>query len=169
MPQPRDHAEDRGYIETILRYIPGFRGYLEKEYRRESDDLQRDWLADRLQRSKRAIDDLSRPLADAGQIDLLPQVDRVRGRLDKLIGRIRGAMQGYSGFFDLVQVDEELLDRVYQQDVALIEQLDALAEAVESLPDRQEKLSALLPDLLRQTDDLDRLWDVREDILKGLE
>lgn len=169
MPEPREHAEDRNLIETILRYIPGFRGYLEKEYRRESDDLQRDWLADRLQRSKRAIDELTRPLADAGQIDLLPQVDRLRGRLDRLIGRIRGAMQGYSGFFDLVGVDEELLDRVYGHDVALMEQADALARAVESLPSQQEKLATLLPDLLRRTDELEREWDVREDMLKGLE
>ena len=169
MPEPRDHTESRGIIETVLRYLPGFRGYLEKEYRRESDDLQRDWLADRLQRSKRAIDELTRPLADAGQIDLLPQVDRVRGRLDKLIGRIRGAVQGYSGFFDLVRVDEELLDRVYEHDVALMGQVDALARAVEELPEKQEKLAALLPDLLRQTDELERLWDVREDMLKGLE
>jgi hypothetical protein len=165
MPEPRDHTENRNFIETILRYIPGFRGYLEKEYRRESDDLQRDWLADRLQRSKRAIDQLTRPLADAGQIDLLPQVDRVRGRLDKLSGRIRGAVQGYSGFFDLVEVDEELLDRVYEHDVALMGQVDILARAVEELPDNQEKLAALL----RQTDELERLWDVREDMLKGLE
>jgi len=169
MPEPRDHTEHRNLIETILRHIPGFRGYLEKEYRRESDDLQRDWLADRLQRSKRAIDALSRPLADAGQIDLLPQVDRVRGRLDKLIGRIRGAVQGYSGFFDLVRVDEELLDRVYERDVALIAQVDALAAAVENLPDKKEKLAVLLPDLLRQTDELEHLWDQREDVLKGLE
>jgi hypothetical protein len=169
MPEPRDHTEHRNLIETILRHIPGFRGYLEKEYRRESDDLQRDWLADRLQRSKRAIDALSRPLADAGQIDLLPQVDRVRGRLDKLLGRIRGAVQGYSGFFDLVRVDEELLDQVYERDVALIAQVDALAGAVENLPDKREKLAALLPDLLRQTDELEHLWDQREDVLKGLE
>ena len=169
MPEPRDHTENRGIIETVLRYIPGFRGYLEKEYRRESDDLQRDWLADRLQRSKRAIDELTRPLADAGQIDLLPQVDRVRGRLDRLIGRIRGAVQGYSGFFDLVEVDEELLGRVYGHDVALMQQVDALAEAVESLPDQPEKLAALLGDFLRRTDELERLWDVREDMLKGLE
>jgi len=169
MPEPRDHTEQRNLIETILRHIPGFRGYLEKEYRRESDDLQRDWLADRLQRSKRAIDELSRPLADAGQIDLLPQVDRVRGRLDKLIGRIRGAVQGYSGFFDLVRVDEELLDRVYEHDLALMGQVDVLARAVEELPEKQEKLAGLLPDLLRQTDELERLWDVREDMLKGLE
>ena len=61
MPEPRDHTEDRNWIEAVLRYVPGFRGYLEKEYRRESDDLQRDWLADRLQRSKRAINASARP------------------------------------------------------------------------------------------------------------
>ena len=52
--------------------------------------------------AKQALDDVNRALVDAGQIDVLPQFDRVRGRLDKLIGRIRGAMRGYSGWFDLV-------------------------------------------------------------------
>ncbi|HUT13957.1 MAG TPA: hypothetical protein VMY42_25940 [Thermoguttaceae bacterium] len=169
MPEPRDHAENRGWIETILRFIPGFRGYLEKEYRRQSDDLQREWLADRLGRSKRAIDNVSRPLAEAGQIDLLPQVDRLRGRLDKLIGRIRGAVQGYSGFFDLVQVDENLLDRVYEHDAAIIKQVDALAEAIQELPARQDEIATLLGNLLRRTDELDDQWDVREDMLKGVE
>ncbi len=169
MPEPREHTESRNFVETILRHIPGFRGYLEKEYRRESDDLQRDWLADRLQRSKRAIDEVTRPLADAGQIDLLPQVDRLRGQLDRLIGRIRGAMQGYSGFFDLVQVREDLLDRVYEHDVDLMDQVDALAEAIEKLPGQTDQLATALPELRRQTDELQRLWDVREDMLKGLE
>jgi len=169
MPEPRDHTENRGWIETILRYIPGFRGYLEKEYRRESDDLQRDWLSDRLERSKRAIDDVTRALADAAQIDLLPQVDRLRGRLDKMIGRIRGAMQGYSGFFDLVNVDEALLDRIYEHDVAMIQKVETLAEAVEQLPDKQDEVGTLLADLFRQTDEMDSQWDVREDMLKGLE
>lgn len=169
MPEPREHTERRNLIETILRYVPGFRGYLEKEYRRQSDDLQRDWLADRLQRSKRAVDGLTRPLADAGQIDLLPQVDQVRGRLDRLIGRIRGAMQGYSGFFDLVRVDEALLDRVYEHDVALMQQVDALAGDIERLPGQPEKLAAQVPELLGRADELERLWDVREDMLKGLE
>jgi len=169
MPEPKEHTEDRNLIETVLRNIPGFRGYLEKEYRRESDDLQRDWLADRLQRSKRAIDQLARELADAAQIDLLPQIDRLRGRIDRLIGRIRGAVQGYSGFFDLVRVDEELLDRVYEHDIAMMEQLDALAAAVEKLPGKQDEIATVLPDLFGQLDGLQRQWDVREDMLKGLE
>jgi phage shock protein A len=169
MPEPKDHAERRNWFETILRYVPGFRGYLEKEYRRESDELQRQWLADRLQRSKRAIDDLTRPLADAGQIDALPQVDRMRGRLDKLIARIRGAMQGYSGFFDLVRVREDLLDRIYEHDVGLMEQIDALGQAIEELPEQHDGIAARMTDLVDRIDALERQWDIRDDMLKGLE
>jgi len=169
MPEPKEHAEHRNLLESILRYIPGFRGYLEKEYRRESDELEREWLADRLQRSKRAIDELTRPLADRGQIDALPQVDRLRGRLDKLIARIRGAMQGYSGFFDLVRVREDVLDRVYEHDVGLMQQVDALGRAIEQLPNAEGLIAARLTDLHDQIDALERQWDVREDMLKGLE
>ena len=169
MPEPKEHAERRNWLETNLRYIPGFRGYLEKEYRRDSDELQRQWLADRLQRSKRAIDQLTRPLADAGQIDALPQVDRLRARLDKLIARIRGAMQGYSGFFDLVRVREDLLDRVYEHDVGLMQRVDGLGEAIEQLPDAPDRISEKVSDLLERIDALEQQWDVREDMLKGLE
>jgi hypothetical protein len=169
MPEPKDHAKHRNWVETILRFIPGFHGYLEKEYRRESDELERQWLADRLQRSKRAIDDLARPLADAGQIDALPQIDRVRSRLDKLIARVRGAMQGYSGFFDLVRVREDLLDRVYEHDVGLMERVDALGRRIEELPDHPEQVAKALPELFDQLDALEQKWDVREDMLKGLE
>ena len=169
MPEPADHAEKRGKIETILRQIPGFRGYLEKEDRRQSDELQRRWLADRLQRSKRSMDQLARSLADAGQIDVLPQIDRVRGRLERLIGRIRGAMQGYSGFFDLVQVDEALLDRIYAYDVTLLEQVDGLSAAIEQLPGQQDRAAEVLGPLADQIDCAGRQWDLREDMLKGLE
>jgi hypothetical protein len=169
MLDPREHAENRNFIESILRYIPGFRGYLEKEYRRESDELQRRWLADRLQRSKKALDELGRRLADAAQLDLLPQLDRVRARLDKLIGRIRGAMQGYSGWFDLVRIDQHVLDRVYEHDAHLVEAVDALAKAVEQLAGKQDQVAAALPGVLQQIDDVGGQWDQREDILKGVE
>jgi hypothetical protein len=169
MLDPTEHAEKRNAIEEMLRRIPGFKGYLEKEYRRKSDDLQRDWLADRLQRSKRAIDATTRPLADAARIDVLPQVDLLRGRLDRLIARIRGAMQGYSGVFDLVQVNEELLDAVYDHDVALMDRVDELAQAVENLPGRPDDIVAALPELNSKIDALERQWDARTDMLKGLQ
>jgi len=168
MPQPSDHAAQRNFLETVLRNIPGFRGYLEREYRRESDELQRNWLADRLQRAKRPLDDLARQLADAAQIDFLPQIDRLRVRLDRLLGRVRGAMQGYSGFFDLVQIDVSLLERVYEHDAALNEQVEAFANAAEQSPGKQDQVSAVMADLLRQLDEIEQHWDVREDMLKGV-
>jgi hypothetical protein len=171
MPEPSEHMKERNWLESILHKIPGFRGYLDKENRRESDALQRQFLAHRLQRSKRALDDYTRSLADSGQIAQLPRYDRLRGRIDKLIGRIRGAMQGYSGVFDLVRVDETLLDRVYEYDVILIERVENVAATVEKLPraSAESDVAALVGGLSGEIDELERAWDRREDMLKGLE
>ena len=167
MPEPLKHTEKRNLVESVLRYIPGFRGYLEKEYRRDADALQREWLADRLKRAKRAIDHFARPLADAGKIDLLPQVDRIRGRLDTFIARIQGAMRGYSGFFDLVRVKEDLLDQVYQHDLNLMQDVDALGDAIEQLAASEDPAGSLAA-LHASLDDLNEKWDQRADLLAGL-
>ena len=169
MPDPKQHAEDRNLVEKILRKIPGFRGYLEKEYRRDSDRLQREWLVDRLEQSKRGIDSATRSLVDAGQIDVLPEFDRLRGKLDTLIARIRGAMRGYSGVFDLVRVDEAVLDRVYEFDAQLIDRVDGLANAIEDLPNFTGKVSEQVRAIRNTVDSIDEAWDGRDDILKGID
>ena len=133
MPEPRQYVEHRSALETLVGWIPGFHGYLEKEYRRDSDSLQRTWLADHLQRSKRAIDALSLRLADAGKLPLLPQCDRLRAKIDELIARIRGAWEGYTGVFDLVKVDQALLDRVYDHDVGLMHAVEDFVASIERL------------------------------------
>jgi hypothetical protein len=165
MPEPKTHAEQRPLVERVLQHIPGFKGYLQKSNRRESDALQRDYLASRLERAKRALDDYARNLVDTGHLDALPQCDRVRSKLDRLLGRIRGAMQGYSGVFDLVRIDEGVLDKVYEYEVSLLQQVDALAEGLEHL----HAEVAALPSLGQLIDELERSWDHREDLLKGLE
>ncbi len=168
MPDPNRHAESRNWFESILRFIPGFRGYLGKEYRRESDYLARTWLADRLQQSKRGLDDFMRGLADAGQIDHLPQCERVRTRLDGLISRMRGEVRGYSGLFDFVKVREDLLDDVYNLDMSLMSQVDSLAASIEQLSVKPDAPSAVVSDLLQRIDEVERKFAQRSDLLKGL-
>lgn len=133
MPEPRQHTEHRNALESLLRHIPGFRGYLEKEYRRDSDALQRTWLSDRLQQAKRSLDTVSSQLANAGRLDLLPEFDRLRAKTDKLIARIRGAWQGYSGIFDLVRVDEGRLDRIYEHDMSMMQLVEEFLESMKRL------------------------------------
>lgn len=169
MPEPRQHAQSRGWTESILRRIPGFKGYLEKEYRRESDALQRSWLADRLQRSKPALDAYGRALVDAKKLDVLAQLDHFKSRLDQTISRLRGAMQGYSGFFDLVQINESLLDRVYEQDVKAMDAVENLAAAIEQLVAATADTPAPVAALNDQLGQIEQALDHRQDILKGLE
>ena len=169
MPEPRQHTQNRGVMESILRRIPGFRGYLEKEYRRESDALQRELLSDCLVRAKRSLDDHTRALVDAGDIDSLPQWDRVRLRIDKLSARIRGAMHGYSGWFDLVQIDEAVLDRIYEHDVKLLDEVELFSQSVEHLPVEKPGGASKAPDMLSRLEQLEHAWDGREDILKGVD
>ncbi|MDX1964208.1 MAG: hypothetical protein SFX18_13725 [Pirellulales bacterium] len=166
MPEPRDHSQNRGYIESFLRVIPGFKGYLEKEYRRESDALAREQLVTLLQNSKRGIDDVTRGLVDAGQIDTLPQYDRVRGRIDKLIGQIRGAMQGYSGFFDYVQISEKELDKIYEADLNLLDEVELLSANVKKLSGGAADFTAAAMRLLAELDMLEQKWQLRDQLLK---
>jgi hypothetical protein len=120
-----------------------------------------------LDRAKKAVDAFSRAQVDAGQIDLAPQCDRVRSRLDALSGRIGGAMQGYSGMFDLVQIDEEVLDRVYQCAADLTDRVERLADAAAQLPSAAKPADALA-DLLTRAGEIDQSWNERNNILKGL-
>jgi hypothetical protein len=167
MPEPKSHGDQRPGIEQLGRRIPGFRGYLEKSYRRESDALVRSMLADRLEESKRALDKLGRNLVDAKRLGDLTHLDRLRASLDKAIGRIRGAMQGYRGVFDLVQIDEEVLDRVYAHDLALLGDVESITLSIESLDAKQESLLDAIDSTLQLVERLDQQWNKRTEILQG--
>lgn len=168
MIDPKRHADNRGGIESMLRQIPGFRGYLEQDYRQESDHLVRRWMADRLQQSKRALDASMTALIDAGRIDQLTAWERVKNRLDTLINRFRSAVRGYSGFFDFVQVNVDLLDRVYEHDLALVQSVEKLAGAIEQTSGSAEVSGTVTADWLRQIDELDRQFSQRGEMLNGL-
>ncbi len=169
MPDPQRHAENRNLVEKILNYIPGFRGYLQKEYRRESDHLARQWLADRLQQAKRGLDDYQRALVEAGKLDALPPCERLRSRLEGLMNQIRGAVRGYSGFFDYVRVDEQRLDQVYELDMALMKEVENLSTSLEQLGAAVPESSPQpVNDLVRQLDDVQQKFAERGRILEGL-
>ena len=165
---PSRHEGSRNPIEAILQFVPGFRGYLKKEDRRESDHLARTWLADRLQRCKTSFDEYQRRLVDAGQIDHLPQCERVRSRLDALASRIRGAVRGYSGFFDFVQVDDQLLEQVYRHDMFLVSEVEVLSRVIDELGSTTEPPSEAAAGLLQRIEQLERYFDQRGALLQGV-
>ena len=167
MVDPSRHAADRDFVESILRQAPGFRGYLEQEYRRESDHLMRAWLANRLQVSKRGLDEYLQTLVAAMKLDDLPNFERVRAKLDGLIGKLRTAERGYSAALAFVRIREDELDRVYQLDQGLVDETEALAGALEKVSSVDASPAGAATALIRQIDELDKLCAQRADILRG--
>jgi hypothetical protein len=159
-------------LERIMNAIPGFKGYREKELRRDADKLQRDHLADLLEEAKKHLNQVSTDISRSGNLAAMNDVETARKRLDKVIARIRWADRGYGGFFDTVKVDEAMLERVYAFDLSLIEHVDRI-RAVASGQNVDPSGGALAPDLrvrrlIEEIDAVDvRLAD-REAILSGV-
>jgi len=168
VPDPQKHADSRGYIESFLRYIPGFRGYLEKDFRQESDYLIRTHMADKIRDSKRGLDDYMRAMVEQAQIDAMPILERVRTRLDKFESTIRSQVRGYSGFFDFVTVNTDLLDQVYQHDLAMVDQVEGLTKDLNSLAAKNDTPSVVANDLLSKIDDAEKRFAKRGEMLQGL-
>jgi hypothetical protein len=169
MVDPSKHADRRGWIESVLHYVPGFKCYLEKEYRRESDALARTHLADRLQAGKRSINQYQRALLESGRLDDLPALERTITAIDTLINRLTGDVRGYSGFFDFVQIQEDELNRIYEHDLQLITDVEAFVKQAEALVPGRDEPRSVAVQLQKQLDALAEKYSLRTKILTGLE
>ena len=85
-----------------------------------------------------------------------------------MISRLRGSISGYSGFFDFVHVDEDLLDDVYEHDAAMMQKVETLADLLDGLATQTTDPGQLANDLLAKIDAVELEVDKREDLLKGL-
>ncbi len=117
--------------ERILAAIPGFHGYKEKELRRESDKLVRNHLHLKLSESKDDLKKIFQKLSDRRYFDVLTDMDRLVAKADRVTEKVNHASYGYSGFFDVVKVKEENLDRMIDFDNKLVDEADVLAADID--------------------------------------
>jgi hypothetical protein len=159
--------------ERIVAALPGFRGYKEKELRRESDKLIRNNLALKLTKDKDSIRSISQKIADKRYMDVLTDVDRLNAKMDRITEKVNHASYGYSGFYDAVKIKEENLDRMITFDNQLLDEVNALTAAIEDL--KTQLLSnnfANLKDKIQAITDkfelLEDTFDKREEVIQGV-
>jgi len=163
----------KGGFEKLLSKIPGFKGYLAKESRRECDKLERDFIARAFDSSREPLRRTVRAVAESGNFDALrviAGIDPLEKTIEKVANRVRFADYGYSGFFDAVKVEEPELERLYAFDLALYERAEQLEKRCRELPtltgdpDALKAEIELLNQLVRE---IDRDFDQRERIVSG--
>jgi hypothetical protein len=137
MPEPTqfdgvsEAKKHRTFFEQLAARIPGFRGFLNRELRREVDQLQRETLAAELDRLRHRLRDLARDLTDKGELSALRPLERLDRRLDGVAQSIRFADYGASGLFDTVKIGEVELEKLYRFDLSLLDDLSQLGRAVD--------------------------------------
>jgi hypothetical protein len=137
-------------LEKLELVIPGFKGYKEKELRREEDKALR-------MRLVRALEDLKYDLVGmeeeySDELEKVKTAEALLGRIQKLEDTIEHADYGYAGFFDLNHIDEEKLDEIYEHDLAMFDLIDNV--------NGEENLEVLK----KQIRKLEKKWDEREEI-----
>ncbi len=159
--------------ERIAAALPGFRGYKEKELRRESDKLVRNNLYLILSKDKDSVRSISQRIADKRYMDVLTDIDRVTAKMDRITEKVNHASYGYAGFFDIVKIKEENLDRMITFDNQLLDEVNALTASIEDLKTQlisnnysnvKDKIQAITDkfDLLEDT------FDKREQVILGV-
>jgi len=116
--------------ERILAEIPGFRGYKEKELRRESDRLIRNHLYRKLSEAKNDLKNIFQKLSDRRMFEVLTDMDRLVAKMDRVAEKVNHASYGYSGFFDIVKIEEENLDRMIDFDNQMVDEVGKIVTEV---------------------------------------
>jgi hypothetical protein len=125
--------EDMDPFKKILAKIPGFKGYIERQARRDSDKLLRDTIADRYEKEWQRISTLQVEFITQGEITYVDDLERAAIKLRTFVDRIRRAARGHSSLFEAVKINEHELEKLYQHDVALLDLADEVGRAIDNV------------------------------------
>jgi len=123
----------KNIFEKIGAFIPGYKGYSEKEGRRDTDKLLRMEIAKHMDSLKSILNKPIRQQVDEKKMEHINEIDRIKRNVDLIANQIRYANYGECGFFDVVQVDTKDLDKLYRFDLELKEETDKLTNIINKL------------------------------------
>ncbi len=159
--------------ERITDLIPGFRGYKEKELRRESDKLIRNHLYIKLLKMKKDLRSIFQKLSDRRYLDVLTDMDRLVAKTDRLSYKVNHASYGYSGFFNVVKVKEENLDRMIDFDNVLVGEVESLMADVSAFKaditkGETKNVKENILNLIDKVDAFEEAFDKRKEVIIGV-
>ncbi|HJJ54631.1 MAG TPA: hypothetical protein O0X50_00930 [Methanocorpusculum sp.] len=126
--------EDRGLIKKIQLFIPGYRGYRQREDARIADSMLRTQVADAvklhvLQPLEACREEASRGL----ELNIMNDVAATITKAKAVEAKIRHAQQGYSGVSAGVRILQDDLNKLYELDLSLLETVKKLGDAAEQI------------------------------------
>jgi hypothetical protein len=126
-------TEGKDLLGKIRNSLAGFLGYVDRENRRDADKMLRETIAQRYEEQWSRISELQRQFIADKKLELVDDLEAAAIKLRAFIDRVKGASYGYAGFFDAVRIKSDELERVYSFDAALLENVEAVARAIDNV------------------------------------
>jgi hypothetical protein len=156
-------------FKRILSYIPGFKGYVERQSRRDADKIIRETVANRFEEQWGRVSALQRDLISQGQIADVDDLESAAIQLRTFIDRVRRATRGYSGLFDAVKINEAELASLYQYDAAMLGLSDEVARAIDHVEASigSDGFPAAIRNLVSASRQCQVVFDKREEMVRS--
>jgi hypothetical protein len=124
---------DMDVFEKLASKIPGWKGYIERQHRRDSDKLLRDTIFSRFRELEAHVSALQIDFISQGEIAYVDDLEKAAIKLRTFADRVRTAPRGYSSLFAAVKINEEELAKLYEFDAALLAQADEVSRAIDHI------------------------------------
>lgn len=127
-------VSQRGGLEKLVAKIPGFKGYHEKNARRQADTMLRTFIAERLDAIIRQFGRVENDILNEGQgLAHMSETREAKSKLQSYRDRVATAAPKYSNMFASIKIGNDELDKIYAFDEAQIQYVDELQAAVDRL------------------------------------
>lgn len=170
----RERVEkDRGLLKKIQLAIPGFRGYRKREDLRAADSILRIQIADKLVGVRRVLEDARETMAENADLQNIDKLGGLINKLSTVEGKVRHAEQGYSGISWAIRIKEEELDRLYEYDYGMIQQVQALESSARDVLTSAENedssgTAQAVRKMMSSLKEFERIFSERIEVITGI-
>ena len=158
------------WFTKIIGKIPGFKGYIQKNTRRDSDKLLREMIAREFEMQYQRISGVQRALISAGEVGAVGELENAAIKLRQFIDRVRTASYGYAGVFDAIKIKEAELDNVYRFDAILLDKGNEVARAIDNVEASigTDGQRAAINNLISHAQEAINAFNQRSEVMKGI-
>jgi hypothetical protein len=120
------------FLENLAYLVPGYEGYRSRERRQEEDARLRSRVNRKLMHLLSALESIhDRWSADPWDTHM-DEIDQRRVQLQTIVDTVKSPPHGYAVFFSAELLEEELLERLLESDLLVLQDLEDTEEYLEA-------------------------------------
>jgi hypothetical protein len=122
----------KNVFDKIGSLIPGYKGYAERDGRKNCDKILRDSISAQLSESEKNIYSQMKEALKIKDKSKMNELEEVRKETNTFLSKVKFAPYGSTGFFSDNQIKEDELFSIYQYDFDLAESVKRFFELTSS-------------------------------------